>query len=167
MARVFKKKDYNSDQGMLTTVWGPALWHVLHTISFNYPVKPTKQNKKDYKKFLLALQKVLPCKYCRLNFRQNCKKAKICDNVFSSRDKFSKFVYRLHCEVNKATKNKNKCKSYSQVRDRYEHFRARCSRKKPIKSSRKRRKESGCTEGKKLKCVLNIVPKKSRRKSFR
>jgi len=29
---------YNSDEGMLTKVWGPPLWHVLHTISFNYKV---------------------------------------------------------------------------------------------------------------------------------
>ena len=28
---------------MLTSVWGPSLWHSLHTISFNYPVKPTKE----------------------------------------------------------------------------------------------------------------------------
>ncbi|MHA1972544.1 MAG: hypothetical protein ACTSW1_06115, partial [Candidatus Hodarchaeales archaeon] len=29
MATVFNKSHYDSDQGMLTNVWGPALWHVL------------------------------------------------------------------------------------------------------------------------------------------
>ena len=40
-----KKKDYENNNGMLTTVWGPSLWHSIHTMSFNYPVKPTKPNK--------------------------------------------------------------------------------------------------------------------------
>ena len=30
------KKDYLSGDGMLTSVWGPSLWHYLHTMSFNY-----------------------------------------------------------------------------------------------------------------------------------
>ena len=38
---VYNKKDYNSGDGMLTSVWGPSLWHYLHVISFNYPLKPT------------------------------------------------------------------------------------------------------------------------------
>ena len=47
--RVFTKKHYNSGDGMLTAVWGPSLWHSLHTMSFNYPVKPTAQDKKHYR----------------------------------------------------------------------------------------------------------------------
>ena len=31
----FSKKDYSSGDGMLTTVWGPSLWHYLHIMSFN------------------------------------------------------------------------------------------------------------------------------------
>ena len=40
---VFNKNHYNSGDGMLTYIWGPPMWHTLHTISFNYPVKPTKE----------------------------------------------------------------------------------------------------------------------------
>ena len=36
--QTFSGKDYMSGDGMLTTVWGPAMWHFLHTMSFNYPV---------------------------------------------------------------------------------------------------------------------------------
>ena len=169
MATVFNKSHYDSDQGMLTNVWGPALWHVLHTISFNYPKKPTEKQKRDYKRFLISLENVLPCRYCRENFKKNCKTAKLCDKVFKSRNSFSRFIYRLHCSVNKAL-DKEKCDSYKKVRDKYEHFRARCSRKQPKKSSRKRRKEKGCVDplkGRKLKCVIDVVPKNSRRRSFR
>ena len=31
---------------MLTSVWGPGMWHYLHTMSFIYPTNPTKQDKK-------------------------------------------------------------------------------------------------------------------------
>ena len=44
--RVFKKKEYASGDGMMTTIWGPSLWHYLHTMSFNYPVNPTPDDKK-------------------------------------------------------------------------------------------------------------------------
>ena len=43
---IFKNKDFTSGDGMLTSVWGPSFWHVLHTISFNYPVEPTKEDNK-------------------------------------------------------------------------------------------------------------------------
>ena len=51
--KVFNKNDYESNDGMMTSVWGPALWHSLHTMSFNYPVNPTKKEKINYKKFIL------------------------------------------------------------------------------------------------------------------
>ena len=51
------KKDYENNNGMLTSVWGPSLWHSIHTISFNYPVKPTKKEQRDYYKFIMSLEK--------------------------------------------------------------------------------------------------------------
>ena len=42
----YTKKHYSSGDGMLTTVWGPPMWHFLHTVSFNYPVEPTCNQKK-------------------------------------------------------------------------------------------------------------------------
>jgi hypothetical protein len=55
--------------------------------------------------------------------------------------------------------------TFEDVRERYEHFRARCATMyKPIPKLKKRtlkKKESGCTEplyGEKSKCVLQIVP---------
>ena len=49
--RIFTKKHYNSGDGMLTSVWGPSMWHYLHTMSFNYPVKPNLKQKKDCMNF--------------------------------------------------------------------------------------------------------------------
>ena len=56
----FTHMDFNSNDGMLTSVWGPALWHYLHSMSFNYPNNPTKFQKTKYKKFITDLQYTLP-----------------------------------------------------------------------------------------------------------
>ena len=52
----FTKKNYNSGEGMLTSVWGPSLWHYLHVMSFNYPINPLPCHKKYYKQFILNLK---------------------------------------------------------------------------------------------------------------
>ncbi len=94
--RVFSKEDYNSGDGMLTSVWGPPMWHFLHTMSFNYPVNPTVEDKKNYSKFVYNLRYVLPCKYCRINLTSNLKANPLLDCHLKSREAFSKFIYRLH-----------------------------------------------------------------------
>ncbi len=163
----FSKKDYESSDGFLTLVWGPMVWNFLHIVSFNYPVKPTQNDKDNYKNYLLSLGKVLPCKYCRDNFQNNLVKAGFSDSVFENRDCFSKFIYKLHNCVNKMLKKECRL-SYSDVRDRYENFRARCLNDVPI-IPKHREKESGCLNplyGKKSKCVIHIVPFDSKIESF-
>ena len=51
---IYTRKQYNSGEGMLTSVWGPGLWFFLHTISFNYPHKPTAEQKKNTIKTLFC-----------------------------------------------------------------------------------------------------------------
>jgi hypothetical protein len=163
--RVFTKKDYNAGDGMLTSVWGPPMWHYLHTMSFNYPVNPTPEDKKHYREFVLNLQYVLPCKYCRMNLKTNLKTMPLNMSHMASRDTFSRYIYNLHELVNKLLKKKSNL-SYCDVRERYEHFRSRCTEEKPklfkvLKTKTLKKIEKGCTEplyGKKSKCVLNIVP---------
>ena len=166
--RVFTKKNYDSGDGMLTTVWGPSMWHYLHTMSFNYPINPTKQDKKHYKNFLVQLQYVLPCKYCRINLRNNFKHMPIKSCHMKNRNTFSKYVYDLHEFINKML-NKKSNLSYCDVRERYEHFRARCTKKEKLFKFNKTKKEKGCTEslyGKKAKCVIKIVPQENKCNTF-
>lgn len=163
----FNDSDYNSGDGMMTSVWGPPMWHILHTMSFNYPVEPTHEQKKYYYKFYKNLVNVLPCRYCRENLANNLKKNPLNKDVMKSRETLSKWVYSLHETVNTML-GKESGLSYEDVRDRYEHFRSRCLKTpKEIEEEKKRMKENnekeqGCTEplyGVKSKCVLNIVPK--------
>jgi hypothetical protein len=176
--RTFKKKDYYSGDGMLTTVWGPSMWHFLHTMSFNYPVKPTTDEKTHYKAFMLNLQYILPCKYCRQNLTKNYKAFPLRSSDMAGRESFSRYVYKLHEMVNKMLKKKSGL-SYCDVRERYEHFRSRCTDEKPklfdIKSFKdknnktKKKGEKGCTEplyGKKSKCIIKIVPQEAKCKTM-
>jgi hypothetical protein len=169
--KIFSKKDFSAGDGFLTTVWGPALWHALHTMSFNYPVKPRQNDKKHYRNFMLNLVHVLPCKYCRDNLNKNFKVFPLTMECMKNRNSFSRYVYRLHERINKNL-GKDSGLTYCDVRERYEHFRARCTEEKPnifkFNKTRKR-KEKGCTEplyGKKAKCIIKIVPNDEKCKTF-
>jgi hypothetical protein len=172
--RVYSDKDYSSGDGMLTSVWGPSMWHYLHTMSFNYPVNPTAQEKKHYRDFVLSLQHVLPCKYCRQNLKTNFKQLPLTMEDMKSRDTFSRYIYNLHELVNKMLNKKSNLK-YCDVRERYEHFRSRCTNDKPkiFKFNGLEKPstsgEKGCTEplyGKKSKCIIKIVPQDDKSDTF-
>ena len=123
----FTMKDYRSGDGMITRIWGPTMWHFLHTMSFNYPVHPSCEDKKNYRDFILNLQNTLPCKYCRQNLTKNLSEMPLRLGVeMESRDSFSRYIYRLHERVNKML-GKESGLSFSDVRDRYEHFRSHCT----------------------------------------
>lgn len=171
--RTFKKRDFQSGDGMLTSVWGPSLWHYLHTLSFNYPWNPTKEQKQVYKNQILLLVDTLPCKYCRINLKNNFKQLPLKACHLKNRDTFSRYVYELHETVNKMLGKKSNL-TYCDVRERYEHFRARCLTEEKMRSEiwdvkKGKGKEKGCTEplyGKKAKCVLQIVPQDFKCNSF-
>jgi len=156
----------------VTSVWGPGLWHFLHVMSFNYPVKPTKNQKKYYKEFIYNLHHILPCKYCRINLSNNFKKFPLKNEIFENRHSFSRYIYNLHEVVNKLL-NKNSNLSYCQVRERYENFRSRCTiqdRDKNIFNYKNFKKEKGCTTplyGKKSKCIISIVPQEKKCKTLK
>jgi hypothetical protein len=173
----FTEENFNSGDGMLTTVWGPSMWHSLHTISFNYPVHPSHDDKKRYRDFVLSLQYVLPCKNCRMNVRKNFEKLPLTKEKLQDRASFSRYIYDLHETVNEMLGKKSGL-SYEDVRERYEHFRANCvvdkkllpktntkSKSKTIVKTRKNKLHKGCVRplyGKKAKCVIHIVPQEKK-----
>ena len=183
----YSELDYNSNDGMLVSVWGPPQWHFLHNMSFNYPVNPTPLDKKHYRDYMLQLVHILPCGKCRKNLKENYKKLPLTMAHMKSRATFSKYVYDLH-EVVNTMLNKKSNLSYAQVKERYEHFRARCATNKTGSTRKQKNKgghklkightlkhghtltsghthlkkdEKGCTVplvGEKSKCILKIVP---------
>jgi hypothetical protein len=97
-----------------------------------------------------------------------------------NRDTFSRYVYHLHELINKMLGKKSNL-TYCDVRERYEHFRSRCtiSTKKSGNKTQKRVrfakkatvvKEAGCTDplyGEKSKCILQIVPQTTKCETLR
>lgn len=174
--KTYRKRDFRSGQGMLTSVWGPPAWLFLHTVSFNYPVHPTRADKKHYRQFIHSLQYILPCCHCRKNLKKNLKMLPLRASDLKNRDRFSRWVFKLHELVN-AMLGKHSGLKYCDVRERYEHFRSRCTKDIKVASMKNlrthlrktRKKEQGCTEslyGQKAKCVVKIVPHNKRVSSF-
>ena len=84
---------------------------------------------------------------------------KLTNKDLKNRKKFSKYMYKLHNIVNKMLNKKNYL-TYSDVRDRYENFRSRCTTTKRIKivskkklnMTRKKRKRLYTTEIQRKRC---------------
>lgn len=142
-------------------------------MSFNYPVNPTREDKVNYRNFVLNLRNVLPCGKCRKNLRKNLKKLPLTYKHMESRATFSKYIYDLHELINTMLDKKSGL-TYDDVRERYEHFRARCAYTlQDIENIQKIMKdtpgEKGCTEplyGEKSKCVIHIVPQTDTSETF-
>jgi hypothetical protein len=178
--KTYSKNDYESNNGMLVSIWGPSAWHFMHTISFNYPVYPTNDDKKKYRNYILNLVHILPCGKCRKNLIENFNILPLKIINMKNRDTFSRYIYDLHELVNNML-GKESGLTYEQVKERYEHFRARCSVSNRMgemlpkiknytrKTDSKILLEKGCTEplvGEKSKCILKIVPEKHKCKTF-
>ena len=86
-------------------------------MSFNYPVKPTAEDKKHYSDFIKSLQHVLPCRHCRENLVNNFKVFPLKPCHMESRANFSRYVYGLHETVNKMLGKKSGLK-FCDVRER-------------------------------------------------
>jgi hypothetical protein len=155
--RKFTRKDYNSKNGFITGSWGPLLWTILHIMSFNYPNKPTLDDKEHYMNFILSLKYVLPCGKCRENLTKNFEKLPLTLSDMKNRETFSRYIYNLHNVVNQMLDKYNPL-TYQDVRDRFEQFRAQCSKKE----KKEKNKESGCLTNLhnvvKSKCVIKYVP---------
>jgi hypothetical protein len=155
---VHTKKKYNSNEGMSTDIWGPALWHFLHTVSFNYPCNPTDEDKENYRALVNNLQYILPCMNCRSNLQDKLLKTPLTNDNLCSRKAFSKYIYYLHENVNTMLHKKSNI-TYKQLRRKYETFRSLSKSKKYHKhrNNHTTNNNKSCTV--KNKCILRIVPK--------
>ena len=103
---------------MNQNIWGPHLWFSLHTISFNYPIKPTNNDKKDYKNFFINLENVIPCSVCKKNYIRHLKEHPINDYL-DNRKKLVYWVIDMHNMVN--AEIGKKILSYEIVIKKYEN----------------------------------------------
>ena len=103
---------------MNQNIWGPHMWFVLHTITFNYPIDPNQEMIKYHNDFLYSLQYVLPCNVCRKHYKRHLKENPP-NEALKSRDNFIKWMIDLHNDVNGETGKKNTY-TYQEIISRYE-----------------------------------------------
>jgi hypothetical protein len=131
----------NTNNGLITKIWGPSMWNSLHAITFGYPVEPSNEQKLNYKNYFMMLGNVLPCKYCKDSYNKFISKgsSKLTDETLTNRDALTFWGYKLHQKVNEKL-NIDYCVSYEEIKNRYESYRANCS-----SNINKNEKPKGCT----------------------
>lgn len=81
-------------------IWGPQLWYSLHIITFNYPNNPTNNDKINYTNFFYTLINVIPCNYCKHNFKIHLNKYPL-ENSLDNRMSLVKWLFNIHNLTNK------------------------------------------------------------------
>jgi hypothetical protein len=103
---------------MNQNIWGPHLWFSLHSMSFNYPLKPSLKDKNNYKNFFLNLQEVIPCSVCKKNYKRHLNEHPIQDYL-DNRKSLVYWVIDMHNMVN--AEIGKKILSYDIVIKKYEN----------------------------------------------
>lgn len=80
-------------------VWGRAFWVAMHSVSFTYPDKPSRDDREHVISFLRNISHLLPCKACCAHFRNHLRTVDL-EQVSSSRDSLVRFLVDIHNEVN-------------------------------------------------------------------
>jgi hypothetical protein len=83
--------------------WGPHAWKFIHIVALAYPVKPTLEDKQNYKRFYTTIGDIIPCAHCREHYKENLVKNPITDDILMSRKKLLNWTIDIHNEVNKLT----------------------------------------------------------------
>lgn len=86
----------------MTAIWGPLGWMTLHSISFNYPDTPSREDKLIASRFLELFGETISCNQCKSHFKiMKSLYVNIYPNYLDSKQNFAYFVFRCHNMVNK------------------------------------------------------------------
>lgn len=152
--------DISSDNGFMTTVFGPITWTFLHILCQNFPLDPSPDDKKTYRAVIENTFATLPCKPCRDNVVDNLEIHPLVENVFEDRQHLVIWMISFHNVVNRMLGKPRM--SIGDAMENIERFRAgKC---RPSGNG----EHGGCTVAApanvKSRCVLQIIPVSSRSK---
>lgn len=91
---------YPSLQNIAPHVWGPHAWRFMHAVALTYPVQPTEQDKRAAFQFFSALEHLLPCEACKLNYTKELKMFPLVE-ALESKQQLNEWLTALHNSVNK------------------------------------------------------------------
>jgi hypothetical protein len=91
---------------MRPDIWGKYLWISMHFIAMEYPHRPTKLDRENYRTFFEKLRDVIPCVTCANNYADHLIKFPLDDRVLDNRMNLFRWTVDMHNEVNKITNKK-------------------------------------------------------------
>lgn len=86
--------------------WGNHTWIYLHTLTFNYPLNPTIDDRQKYYTHFKNLGDMLPCPSCAISYKNYFRYIPIeeyLDDIYG----ITFWLYIIHYLVNKKLKKKN------------------------------------------------------------
>lgn len=119
----------DSNNGLITSIWGPHEWESFHSKTFGYPINPTEQQKRDYLQYFISLGNVLPCVYCRNSYQKfiNEPDTLLDMSVMESRENLTRWGLRLHDAVNRKL-GVDYGVTYEELCYKFESYRAKCTK---------------------------------------
>ena len=89
-----------------SNLWGPKAWFFLDALVLSYPNNPTPDDMKEFKKFFMSLENMLPCEKCRIHYGDYLAKNPLTDKILISKKKLIALVLECHNNV-KRLQNKD------------------------------------------------------------
>lgn len=92
----------NPNSGLITKIWGPPMWILLHSICYAYPISVTEKKKQQTLEFFELFGKILPCIYCRESYAKFIKEgiSQLTMQSVESRRNLTIWAFSLHESVN-------------------------------------------------------------------
>ena len=104
-------------------IWSNDYWGMMHRAAIKYPEKPTAEDKVKAKQFFGALDLFVPCPTCSIHYGKHYAET-FNDSVLESSETLQRWVYDLHCAVNKRLGIENTVK-FEDVKKMYNSFPSR------------------------------------------
>lgn len=128
--RAHNKDDPDSNNGLITKIWGPPSWDNFHATQFGYPIEPTDEEKQDYKMYFTLVGKVLPCCFCKDSYQEFIGPdgdVQLTDAIMESRETLTRWGHALHDRINQKL-GVDYGTTYEELCYKYESYRAKCTK---------------------------------------
>lgn len=84
---------------MKPELWGKQFWFTIHCIALKYPHKPNDDEKKQAINFFQSLTELLPCKKCKVHYKENLDLNEL-KLAVKSKESLFEYTVKLHNKVN-------------------------------------------------------------------
>ena len=117
-----KKKQVRPVSYLDPAIWGPAGWTFLHAITFEFPERPTYEERLSMSMLMWSVADLLPCQQCCHEFTSVLEEYSICPDcpiIKGGRSVLAPWLVKVHNEVNERLNKPHF--PYSRVEKLYYH----------------------------------------------